>query len=794
MHLFSRFRSVGAARTLSVGTLRAGVLAGLVASVALVGTVPAHAQGYSFSSVAIEGNQRIEQRTILNFARIQRGAPVSAAELNDAYQRLQGSGLFEEVRLTPRGGTLVIAVKEYPDHQRGQLRGQQAAEVRGPVAADRIAFAPGLFACHRRSRRRPDRRGLFGAGPVLPPGWNRAITSAGPTNRVDLVFEVAEGRVTEVERLSFVGNRNFTDRRLRQVLDTKQAGLLRQLISRDTYVPERIELDKQLLRDFYLSRGFIDIQVLDATAELARERDGFFVTFTLREGLQYKFGATRVLSEIEGVNAAEYEPLLRLRPGAIYTPGDVDGVITRMEALASRNGVNFLRVEPRLKRNDRDQIVDIDFALVRGERIFVERIDIEGNTTTADQVIRRQFRTVEGDPLNPRDIRTTAERIRALGYFEAADVSAAEGSTPEAVIVKATVTEKPTGSLSFGASYGKADGVGLTVTLAEANFLGRGQFVSVDLNLGASNAGSSLTFAEPAVLGRDLRFAVNAVYAETEANYATWDTRLASLGVSLEFPLSETLRMETRYNLGRSRVSNVALGTQHVPTAPDPSSSRILQRESSLGSQAFSALGYTLNFDNRRSGLGGDVAYVARFGQDFYGVGGDLRFLKTEVFAGAQTRVLNGEVTLRAEFEGGAISGVNANGTRVTERFFLDGKLRGFAPFGAGPRDTLAGQNDPLGGNYFAVARVEAEFPIGLPEEYGIKGGAFFDIGSVWGLNDTAGDLGAVDDKLRLRSSVGLSLLWDTPIGPLRFNFSKTLKKQTYDKEQSFDLTISTKF
>lgn len=792
MHLFSRFRSVGAARTLSVGTLRAGVLAGLVASVALVGTVPAHAQGYSFSSVAIEGNQRIEQRTILNFARIQRGAPVSAAELNDAYQRLQGSGLFEEVRLTPRGGTLVIAVKEYPtinvvnfegnkrlkSEDLSRLIESRSRRVYSPatVEADAALIAEAYSVQGRLAAR------------VEP----RIIRRS--DNRVDLVFEVAEGRVTEVERLSFVGNRNFTDRRLRQVLDTKQAGLLRQLISRDTYVPERIELDKQLLRDFYLSRGFIDIQVLDATAELARERDGFFVTFTLREGLQYKFGATRVLSEIEGVNAAEYEPLLRLRPGAIYTPGDVDGVITRMEALASRNGVNFLRVEPRLKRNDRDQIVDIDFALVRGERIFVERIDIEGNTTTADQVIRRQFRTVEGDPLNPRDIRTTAERIRALGYFEAADVSAAEGSTPEAVIVKATVTEKPTGSLSFGASYGKADGVGLTVTLAEANFLGRGQFVSVDLNLGASNAGSSLTFAEPAVLGRDLRFAVNAVYAETEANYATWDTRLASLGVSLEFPLSETLRMETRYNLGRSRVSNVALGTQHVPTAPDPSSSRILQRESSLGSQAFSALGYTLNFDNRRSGLGGDVAYVARFGQDFYGVGGDLRFLKTEVFAGAQTRVLNGEVTLRAEFEGGAISGVNANGTRVTERFFLDGKLRGFAPFGAGPRDTLAGQNDPLGGNYFAVARVEAEFPIGLPEEYGIKGGAFFDIGSVWGLNDTAGDLGAVDDKLRLRSSVGLSLLWDTPIGPLRFNFSKTLKKQTYDKEQSFDLTISTKF
>lgn len=775
-----RFRGFAMSRA----TLRAGLLAGVVGSATVFGALPAVAQSYSFSSVTIEGNQRIEPRTILNFARVARGQPVTSAELNDAYQRLQGSGLFEEVTLTPRGRTLVIAVKEFPtinvvnfegnkrlkSEDLARLIESRSRRVYSPVTAD--ADAATIAEAYSVQGRLAAR--------VEP----RIIRRS--DNRVDLVFEIAEGRVVEVERLSFVGNRNFTDRRLRQVLQTKQAGLLRALIGRDTYVVERIELDKQLLRDFYLSRGFIDIQVLDATAELARERDGFFVTFTVREGLQYKFGATRVVSEIDGVNAADYEPLLRLRPGSVYTPSDVDAVIARMEALASRNGVNFLRVEPRLKRNDRGQIVDIDFALVRGERVFVERIDIEGNTTTADQVIRRQFRTVEGDPLNPRDIRAAAERIRALGYFEEADVSATEGATPEGVVVKATVTEKPTGSLSFGASYGKADGVGLTVGLSESNFLGRGQFLSLDLNLGASNASSSFTFAEPSILGRDLRFAVNGVYAQTEANYATWDTRLASLGVSLDFPLSESLRLESRLTFQRSRVFN-------VETVTAPLSSPILAREAARGSLGGAALGYTLNFDNRRTGLGGDTAYVARFSQDFYGIGGDLKFLKTELFAGAQTRVLNDEVTLRAEFEAGAIATSGARGTRVTERFFLDGKLRGFEPFGAGPRDTLAGKNDPLGGNYFAVARFEAEFPIGLPEEYGIKGGAFLDIGSVWGLTDTAG-VGAVDDKLRLRSTVGLSILWDTPIGPLRFNFTKALKKQAYDKEQSFDLTISTKF
>lgn len=760
---------------------RAVVVAGLLASVSALTAAPALAQSYRFSSVAIEGNQRIEPRTILNFARIPRGESISAAELNDAYQRLQGSGLFEEVTITPRGGRLVIAVKEYPTINVVNFEGNRLLKsedlARGIESRSRRVFSPATIEADAAAIAEAYAQQGRLAARVEP----RVIRRS--DNRVDVVFEIAEGRVTEVERLSFVGNRAFTDRRLRQVLETKQAGFLRQLIRRDTYDAERIEVDKQLLRDFYQSRGYIDVQVVDATAELARERDGFFVTFTVREGLPYAFGNSRVVSEIEGVDAAAYEPLLRLRPGSTYTPSDVEGAIARMEALASRQGVNFLRVEPRIKRNDRDQTLDIDFALVRGERIFVERIDIEGNTTTADQVIRRQFATVEGDPLNPRDIRRAAERIRALGFFEQANVEATEGSTPEAVIVKTTVTEKPTGSLSFGASYGKADGVGFTISLSESNFLGRGQFVSLDLNLGASDATSAFTFAEPALLGRDLRFSLNGLYAETEANFSTWDTRLVQLGTALEFPLSESLRMETRFTLNRSRVSNVGA-----------TSSPILQAEAARGSLFGAGLGYTLNWDNRRTGLAGDTALVLRFGQDLYGIGGDLRYLKSELFAGAQTSILGGDVLLRAEVEGGVVAASGGNGTRVTERFFLDGKLRGFQPFGIGPRDITAANNDPLGGNAFAVARFEAEFPLGLPEEYGIRGGAFLDVGSVWGLDDVAGAGGAVDDKLRLRSSVGVSLLWDTPLGPLRFNFSKALKKQAYDKEQSFDLTISTKF
>ncbi|MFN3936880.1 MAG: outer membrane protein assembly factor BamA [Gemmobacter sp.] len=750
----------------------------------LLAALPAAAQQYRFNSVVVEGNERIESRTVLSYARLPRGQAVSAAELNDAYQRILGSGLFETVDLVPRGGTLVIRVAEFPTigvvnfegnrrlrtEELSRLVGSQARRIYSPSQAE--ADAAAITEAYAQ-------RGRLAAR-VEP----RIIRR--PGNRVDLVFEIAEGQVVEVERLSFVGNRAFSDRRLRQVLETRQAGLLRQFITADTYNAERIEVDKGLLRDFYLSRGYIDFQVLDATAEILRDRSGFFVTFTVREGLPYRFGRLTTVSEFDGADAAEFHALSRLREGQTFTPTAIENTIARMEQHAARKGLTFLRVDPRITRNDRDQTLDIEFALVRGPRIFVERIDIEGNATTLDQVIRRQFRIVEGDPFNPREIREAAERIRALGFFSNASVDTRPGSGPDQVLVKAEVTEQPTGSLSFGASYGRADGLGLAVGLSESNFLGRGQFVSLDLNLGASNATSSFSFSEPAFLGRDLRFTFEGFYSQSQANFSTWDTRSIQVRPSVDFPISENGRLELRYTLGKNRMFNV-----------DPArSSPILVREEATGGQYYSALGYGYSWDNRRGGLrGGPATFVLRFGQDFAGLGGDLKYIQTTALAAAETRILNEEVTLRAELEAGAIHARGGSGTRVTERFFLDSsKIRGFEPFGIGPRDVGATAQDALGGNYFAVARFEAQFPVGLPVEYGVKGGVFWDVGTLWGLNDTAGIDLRGSDRAKLRSAVGVSLFWETPIGPLRFNFSRALRKESYDREQRFDVTISTRF
>ncbi|NEY88745.1 outer membrane protein assembly factor BamA [Tabrizicola oligotrophica] len=741
---------------------------------------PAFAQDYSFSNVVIEGNDRVDAATILSYAGIGKGQALTTGQLNDAYQRIVNSGLFETVELQPQGGTLKIVVQEMPMLNTVDLQGNKrlkddrlaglikskSRNVFNPATAE--ADAAAIADAYRTEGRL--------AATVTPKLIRRS------DNRVDLVFEIVEGKVVEVERLSFVGNRAYSDRRLRQVLETKQAGLLRQIIGRDTFVTDRLELDKQLLKDFYLSRGYIDVEVLDATGEISAERDASFVTVTVQEGQQYRIGEVSTVSTVDGLDANEFIDVQKLRSGTVYSPALIENNIARMETLALKKGLNFIRVEPVVTRNEANQTLDIEFVLSKGERVFVERIDIEGNTTTLDQVIRRQFRTAEGDPFNPREIRQAAERIRALGYFGNADVEAAPGSGGDQVVVNVDVEEKPTGSLSVGASFSVNSGAGLTFGFSEDNFLGRGQKVGIDITTGSDTVDSSLTFVEPSLLGRDLKLKFGAYYKTSDYADAFYDTKQIAISPALEFPVSEFGRLELRYRVFDDKITNV-----------DADSSAVLVAEEAMGSPLGSSIGYSYSYDNKIGGLNPNNRFLLRFSQDLAGLGGDVKYLKTEALALAETKILNEEVTLRAVVEGGAIATSGGYTSRVTDRYFGNGKIRGFEPNGLGPRDlTGVANEDALGGNMFAVARFEADFPLGLPEEYGIKGGAFLDVGSVWGLDNTLG--GTIDDSAKLRSSIGLSVLWETPLGPLRFNFSKALKKEAYDKEQRFDLTITTKF
>ena len=764
-----------------LGWLRASAI-GLAGGAALA--VAATAQTFQFNEVDIQGNQRIDDASVLSTLGVVRGQPITAGQLSDGYQALQSSGLFETVEIVPQGGTLIVIVQEYPTISEIAIEGNARLSDEDLLtlvgSTPRRAYSPRQAELDAAAITDAYSQSGRIAATVTP----RIIRRS--ENRVDLVFEVAEGRVTEIERLSFVGNRVFSDRRLRRVLETTQAGLFRALIGSDTFVSDRIALDAQLLSDFYLSRGYADFQLLSVTPELAPTRDAYFLTFRVQEGQQFRFGRVSTSTTIRGLDIAPYAAELRVDRGDIFSPQAIERQIERLELLATREGRTFVRVTPQVTRNDRDQTLDVDFVVERGERLFVERIDIEGNATTLDRVIRRQFDTVEGDPFNPREIRAATERIRALGYFSAADVEARSGSNPESVIVDVDVEEQPTGSLGFGVNYSVESGAGFALNFAERNFLGRGQTVRFSADIGSEDTGGSLVFVEPYFLNRDLALSFSTFYQETSDDDQTFDTRTVGIRPGLEFPVGEYSRFGVYYEAKKDKLS---------PSNVDGLSDILLQDQ---GDNLTSSLGYTFSYNTIGTGLDPSRGIELRFGQQFAGVGGDTEFVKTTFLARGQRAVRNEEVTLSATLEGGALTSLGGSNSLQANRFFNTQKIiRGFESAGIGPRDLNAG-DDALGGNYFASARFEAQFPIGIiPEEYNITGAAFVDAGSVWGLDNTDGGPDGtqpVDDDFYLNSAVGVGILWDTQIGPLRFNFTRALSKRDYDEEQNFDLTIETRF
>ena len=780
----SRARKSSGSEAFSVkAALRLSTFCAVLSMAWVTAPTMAPAQQVTLGSVQVEGNARIGDAAILTRAGIAPGQTLSAGELNAALQRLNDSGLFESVEFQPSGNSLRITVVEFPTINRISFEGNRRISDAVLSAAinsnERLVFNPAQV----------ERDAALIADAYASEG--RLAAKVSPTiirrseNRVDLVFEIFEGDNIEIERISFVGNRAYSDGRLRRVLGTKQAGLFRAFVRADTLVADRIEFDRQLLRDFYLSRGYVDFRINSVNSELTEERDGFFVVFNVQEGQQFRIGEVSVTSDLQGADAEFYRDIVRTKPGTVYSPTLLETDIARMERQAIRDGVDFLRVEPRVTRDERNLALNVEYVITRGPRIFVERIDVEGNTTTLDQVIRRQFTSVEGDPFNPREIREAAERIRALGYFETAEVEAREGSSPDQVIVDVDVVEAPTGSLSFGASFSNNDGLGFAIRFAEENFLGRGQQLSLNISTASDSRRYGINFVEPAFLGRDLVFGLTLDVAETDSSFTTYDTDRLLIRPSLTFPVGENSRVQLLYTAENSEMQ------ERSP----PENGPIIGREIAVGEQSASTIGYRYIFDTRRTGLDPNAGYRFEFAQDFAGLGGDARYVKTTTELIGERQVFNEEVTLRASFEGGLLS-FSGGTNRAIDRFLTNTDIiRGFEPGGIGPRDLTTGPDDPLGGNIYLAARFEAEFPLGLPEEYGIRGAVFYDMGNLYDLSDvdlTGGSV--VGESGSLRHVIGISLLWNTPVGPLRFNLSDALRKEDFDRDQRFEVSLSTTF
>ena len=763
-----------------VTSLFLGVSAVAVASV-LPQTALAQISG-RFSAILVSGNQNTPDQTVASLSGLDLGQSLTPADINAAVRRLVGTGLFADVEIHAAAGRLVIAVVENPiiaavnfEGNKGIKDSALAAIVTS--AARRPLDRPTIEADARHIAEAYRQKSRYSAT-VTP------LVIPLADGRSNLVFQITEGRTEHIQSINFVGNHAYTDRRLRRSIGSSESGLLSFLYSSDNYSPERANADQQALLTFYRDRGFPDVEVTAGLSEFALDRNGFFLTYNINEGASYDFGNATVSTALPGVNTGDFERLVRLRAGRTYSGSKVEKVVSAIEDEATRLGFPFLRAIPRITKNEAAGTVDINFDLVNGNRVYVERINIHGNTQTLDRVIRREFDMAEGDAFNPRKMRQAESALRALRFFSKLQVNTRPGATPESVILDVKVADKATGSFNFGGSYSTDTGISGTFSVTESNFLGRGQRFNLNLNYGQTNKVASFGFTEPKLFGRDLSAGFDVYYRQANRSESSFQTTTIGLSPSIAFPLSERTNASFTYDLVSEEIRDTVVGT----TSP------IIIGEQ--GTVVRSGIKFNISHDQRNSVSNPSAGYILRFGAEYAGLGGTANYAKATARAKGYFNLFDQAVIFSADVEGGALYSLGGGGSRVTDRFLLGGNsFRGFKVGGVGPRDKFGTVNNALGGNYYAVARLDASFPIGLSPDLGIRGGLFVDAGSVWGMDGTpVGVSGAIDTSAHLRASAGFALYWNTPIGPLVFNWSNPFLSVAGDQTQSFSVSVKTSF
>lgn len=774
-----------ASRALVLGVI-AGLFAPVLWSGAVVGTPGRPLGGGAAAQTApderltviIRGNRRIEVETILEYMQLPSDGAITAEDLNVAVRRLFDTGLFRDVQLIPGDNQVIVEVDENPSISVIAFEGndilkdedlERIIRLRPRLPFTRSgaeADAQLIIEVYRRT-------GRYGAQ-VEPVIIERS------ENRVDLVFEINEGEVTGINSIDFVGNERFSDRKLRGVIDTSESGFLDFLVSTDVYDPDRLELDKELLRQYYLARGYADFTVLSAIAELAPDREGFFITFTVDEGEKYSFGPMDVLISARGLDQEEFAALLPDDlEGDTYDASEVEDIIDDLTDLAGQKGFAFVQVRPQAQKNTEDRIVSITFELVEGSRIFVERIDIEGNTQTLDRVIRREVSLIEGDAFDTRKIRLARSAIRGLRYFRSVEIDTEPGSADDRAVLKIKVQEQSTGSLTLGIGFSSSAGPIGNIAITERNFLGRGQVVNIRLTATGDTQVYDFTFTEPRFLDRELLVGSRFFFVQDDRS-DTSSFSVNSFGSSprVGFPLAEDLDILLRYELLRDDV-DVNSSASPVILVDD-------------GKRTTSSVSYLLTYDKRNDPLEPTGGYLTTFDQQIAGLGGSSRFVKTRGSFKTWYGLFGDKVIASLELESAALFSFGED-SRVTERFFLGGSsFRGFADEGLGPRDL--DNDDALGGNYYGIARLEVSFPIGLPEELGIFAGTFVDAGTLFGLDETSFGMSSITDAANFRAAAGVLLFLDTPLGPLELSFGLPIVEKSYDETEFFRLSLGTRF
>ena len=829
-------------RGLGVAGLVLGAILLSAAAVSFTAT-PAYAQFVTVNSIVIQGNRRVESDTIRSYFRPGPSGRLDAFQIDEGVKALYATGLFQDIRPTIQGGRLVITVIENPIINRiafegnkkvkdEQLKSEIQSKERGTLSRPVVqADVARLVDVYRRSGRFDVR--------IEP----KIIEL--PNNRVDLVFEVSEGGKTGVKTIEFIGNRAYSSYRLKDVIKTSETGLLSFLQTGDIYDPDRIEADRELLRRFYLKHGFIDVRIVSAVGEYDPARRGFLVFFTIEEGEQYRFGNVDIQSTIRGLDPRALWPKVRAYPGDVYNAEAIEKTVEEMTIEAAKQGFAFATVRPRAVRDNQARLVNIIFQVDEGQRAYIERINVRGNTRTRDYVIRREFDIAEGDAYNRALVNRAERRLKNLNFFKSVKIVPEPGSAPDRVILNVDVEEQSTGEFQVSGGYSTSDGFLAEVSVSERNLLGRGLYGKASVQYGQYARGFSVGFVDPYFLGYRVALGLD-VFGKQQlpTNYISYSTTTVGFGARLGFALREDLSLQVRYSLYRQSVSlpdylNDCFLSAAAPINGGPGvgpfdpcflngeASLAVRRELANGPVLTSSLGYSLSYNNLDNNRSPTKGILAELRQDFAGVGGDVKFVRTAGDVYGYREIIS-DLIGTLHLQGGQVTGWGCNNNnsgsllnsppeclRMLDHFQMGPNLvRGFAPAGIGPRDLsrigLTGTGDALGGSLYWGASFEVQTPLYfLPKDSGVKVAAYADAGSLWNYvgptswaatgETISGSICAappcpLDNAMHIRSAVGVGLIWDSPFGPLRFDYAIPLTQEPYDRTQRFRFGGGTKF
>jgi outer membrane protein insertion porin family len=828
---------------MSVQVLRgigvAAALFGVLIFGSIVGTiVTADVAVAQTLRIDVEGNRRVEADTIRSYFRVAPGERLDSAKIDQALKGLYATGLFQDVRITPGPNRILVSVVENSVINRVQFEGnkkakdeQLSSEVqskpRGTFSRALVqADVQRIIEVYQRSGRYDVR--------VTP----KIIEL--PNGRVDLIFEVDEGAKTGVAKIIFSGNNHFSDQRLKDVIKTGETNWLSFLKSNDIYDPDRVEVDRDLLRRHYLKYGFVDVRIVAATGEYDPNAKGFIITFVIEEGDQYRFGKVEIRSNIPDVPPEALRPLLRAEPGRIYNADAVEKSGELVTVEVAKRGYPFAAARPKGDRFPDQKIVNVLFVIEEGPHIYIERINLRGNTRTRDYVVRREFDIVEGDPYNRALVDRAERRLKGLGYFKNVKITTEPGSAPDRIIINVDLEEQSTGEFSIAGGYSTSDGAIAEVSVGERNLLGTGRVAKASVQYGQRSRGFDLSFIEPYILDTRLALGFD-VFAkqQTSSQYTTYLTRTIGGDVKTGIPITENISTQLRYTIYQQEITlpyylnncnnltpdfintfptPAAFGTGDFLAAwtaagqpsqtncyQDGEASLAVRKELAAGPVIASAVGYTLAYNTLDNGRAPTQGVLVEFKQDLAGAGGDVHNLKSTIDARMYNEILPDVVGVLRGQAGYAVGFDGA--IRMLDEFQAGPSLvRGFQPAGFGPRDIsqiiygYGGTQDALGGSLYWAASLEFQTPMPLmPKDFGMKLALFADAGLLWDYQgptywNVTGESLLLNESQIVRSSVGAGLIWDSPFGPLRFDLAYALTKGPYDRTQLFRFGGGTRF